>query len=158
MSVGACHQLARTGASSRVDPIMTSSGRGPCSRSAGSLSRLTLCLRPCRSPAVFVIFRSPFRAVEDLYHSALEVRDRGSSFVIEMGPAWDNDAAERGVVLEGPVGARWLGRYRPFRYEVRCWRGGRIPDVAEAVGGPQRLSNDKSQVAHLLEIVLSVPP
>lgn len=105
-----------------------------------------------------VTARLEHRAVEDLYHSALEVRDRGSSFVIEMGPAWNNDAAERGVVLEGPVGARWLGRYRPFRYEVRCWRGGRIPDVAEAVGGPQRLSNDKSQVAHLLEIVLSVPP
>jgi hypothetical protein len=79
MSVGGCHQLARTGASSRVDPIMTSSGRGPCSRSAGSLSRLTLCLRPCRSPAVFVIFRSPSSSTASARGSAAflkPLRDR----------------------------------------------------------------------------------
>ena len=103
------------------------------------------------------IARREHRAVEDLYHSALEVRDQGRTFVIEIAPAWSIDAADRGVVCEGPVGTKWLGRSRLFRYEVRCWRDGRIPDLAEAVASPQRLSSDKLQVAHLLHIVPSVP-
>jgi len=97
------------------------------------------------------------RAVEDLYHSALEVRERGRRFVIEMAPVWNIDAADRGVVCEGPVGTRWMGRYRLFRYEVRCWRDGRIPEVAEAVGSPRRVSHDQRQAALLLDIVASVP-
>src|ERR1700716_1825818 len=101
--------------------------------------------------------RREHRPAEHLYHSALEVRDRGRRFVIEMAPVWNIDAADRGAVCEGPVGTRWLGRYRLFRYEVRCWRDGRIPDLAEAVGSPQRLSKDKPQAKHLLDIVPSVP-
>ena len=101
--------------------------------------------------------RREHRPAEDLYHSALEVRDRGRRFVIEMAPVWNTDAADRGAVCEGPVGTRWLGRYRLFRYEVRCWRDGRIPDLAEAVASPRRLSNDKPQAKHLLDIVPSVP-
>jgi hypothetical protein len=101
--------------------------------------------------------RREHRAAQDLYHCALEVRQQGSRFVIEMAPVWNIDAADRGVVCEGPVGTRWLGRSRLFRYEVRLWRDGRIPDVAEAVASPQRVSNDKPQVALLLEILPSVP-
>jgi hypothetical protein len=97
------------------------------------------------------------RPAQDLYHSALEVHGRGQRFVIEMAPVWSIDDADRGVVCVGPVGMRWLGRSRLFRYEVRCWREGHIPDVAEAVGGPQRLSNDSAQVATLLDVVGSVP-
>jgi hypothetical protein len=74
-----------------------------------------------------------------------------------MAPVWNLDAVQRGVVCEGPVGTRLLGRSRLFRYEVRCWRDGRIPDVAEAVDSPQRLSNDQDQVARLLEVLPSVP-
>jgi hypothetical protein len=103
------------------------------------------------------IARREHRAVEDLYHCALEVRERGDRFVIEMGPVWNVDAADRGVVCEGPVGTRWLSRFGLFRYEVRLWRDGCIPDVAEAVDSPQRLSNDESRVAHLLEILPTVP-
>ena len=98
------------------------------------------------------------RVGEDLYHAALEVRDGGSRFVIEMGPVWNNDVADRGVVCEGPVGSKWLGRSRLFRYEVRLWREGSIPDVAEAVESPQRLSNERSQVLRLINIIPSVPP
>lgn len=98
------------------------------------------------------------RVAEDLYHAALEVREQGRRYVIEMGPVWNIDAADRGVVCAGPVGTRWLGRCRLFRYEVRCWRDGRIPDLAEAVAGPRRLGNDRHQVALLLEILPSVPP
>ena len=77
-----------------------------------------------------------------LYHSALEVHLAGDRFVIEMGPVWNTPDPQRGVVGEGPVGLRSLGRSRLFRYEVRCWRDGRIPDVDEAVDSPQPLSHD----------------
>jgi hypothetical protein len=65
--------------------------------------------------------RREHRPVEDLYHSALEVIGQDRRFVIEMAPVWNVDAVDRGVVREGPVGTRWLGRSRLFRYEVRCW-------------------------------------
>ncbi|MDQ1730658.1 MAG: hypothetical protein QOK10_817 [Pseudonocardiales bacterium] len=104
-----------------------------------------------------VTARRDHRATEDLYHSALEVRERDRRFVIEMAPVWDDGATDRGVVSEGPVGARWLGRSRLFRYEIRRWRDGRIADVAEAVASPQRMSDNTQQAADLLEVVTSVP-
>src|SRR4051794_6348111 len=79
-----------------------------------------------------------------LYHAALEVVLGGDRYAIEMAPVWNEPTPDRGAVCEGPVGARWLGRSRWFRYEVRRWRGGRIPDVAEAVGVPRRVSDDDS--------------
>ena len=80
------------------------------------------------------------RPARDLYHSALEVRLDGNRYVIEMAPVWQQAGTDHGAVRIGPVGARWLGRFRSFRYEVRCWRDGEIPDVAEAVASPQRVS------------------
>jgi hypothetical protein len=82
------------------------------------------------------------RAALDLYHSALEVRVPEGRFVIEMTPVRRGAGAARGVVAEGAVGARWAGRLRLFRYEVRRWRDGSIPDVAEAVDSPRRLGDD----------------
>ena len=75
----------------------------------------------------------------DLYHAALQLQLDGQTYVIEQAPVPDLSGGERGVVAEGPVGARWAGRLRIFRYEIRVWRGGRIPDVAEAVDSPRRL-------------------
>jgi hypothetical protein len=49
------------------------------------------------------------------------------------------------------------GRFRLFRYEIRCWRDGVIPDVAEAVESPQRLSADPDHARQLLELVRQVP-
>jgi hypothetical protein len=92
----------------------------------------------------------------DLYHSALEVRAPEGRYVIEQAPAW-SDKAERGVVAEGAVGIRAAGRFRLLRYEVRCWRGGIIPDVAEAVESPHRLSGDPACARRLLELVPQVP-
>ena len=77
--------------------------------------------------------------------------------MIEQAPIRDANGAERGVVAEGPVGARWAGRWRIFRYEVRLWRGGVIPDVAEAVGGAKRLSDDRREAQRILDLVPSVP-
>jgi|SRR5688572_9962743 len=93
----------------------------------------------------------------DLYHSALEVRVPEARFVIEMAPVWSGDRTERGVVAEGAVGAQTVGRFRLFRYEVRRWRDGVIPDIDEAVDSPRCLSNDLDYARHLLELVPEVP-
>jgi hypothetical protein len=75
----------------------------------------------------------------DLYHSALELTVPDGRYVIEMTPVRAADGAERDVAASGPVGARWAGRFRIFRYEIRRWRNGFIPDVAHAVDGPRRV-------------------
>ena len=93
----------------------------------------------------------------DLYHSALEVQVPGGRFVLEQAPIRPSDGAERGVVAEGAVGSRAAGRFRLFRYEIRRWRDGVIPDVAEAVDSPQRLSDDLHCARRLLELVPQVP-
>jgi len=93
----------------------------------------------------------------DLYHTGLLLRLDDTSYAVEMGPVWNVSDANRGVVCEGPVGFRWLGRFRAFRYEVRCWPGGHIPDVAEAVDSPVRLTEDPARVAALLAVLKHVP-
>jgi len=96
------------------------------------------------------------RPRRDLFHSALEVQVDGVRAAIEMAPVWTK-RGERGVVSEGPVGVRFLGRSRLFRYEVRCWRGGSIPDVAAAVGGPVRVSDDPDVARRILDLVPQFP-
>jgi hypothetical protein len=93
----------------------------------------------------------------DLYHSALEIRVPEGRFVIETTPVPPGDGVERGVVAEGAVGTRAAGRLRLFRYEVRRWRGGVIPDIAEAVESPRHLSEDPARARRLLELVPQVP-
>ncbi len=93
----------------------------------------------------------------DLYHSALEVHVPEGLFVIEQAPAGGGDGAERGVVAEGPVGSRWAGRLRVFRYEVRRWRGGVIADIGEAVESPRRLTDDPEAARRVMDLAASVP-
>jgi hypothetical protein len=104
-----------------------------------------------------VAARHEHRAARDLYHSALEVHLGGDRYVIEMAPAWSSKIADRGVVQQGPVGAAWLGHSVLFRYEVRRWRNGVIPDVSEAVASPQLVSHDLVRVRRLLALVPLVP-
>jgi hypothetical protein len=92
----------------------------------------------------------------DLYHSALEVASGGVTTAIEMAPVWTGNGTHGGIV-EGAVGARWLGRSRLFRYEVRCWQGGSIPDLAAAVGGPVRVSDDPDFARRVVESVPRFP-
>jgi hypothetical protein len=92
----------------------------------------------------------------DLFHSALQVCLPEGRYVIEQAPAW-RDGAERGVVAEGSVGVRAAGRLRLLRYEVRRWRDGVIPDLAEAVESPRRLSDDPDCARRLLELVPEAP-
>ena len=93
----------------------------------------------------------------DLYHSALEVHVPEGRFTIESAPVPNANAHERGVVAEGPVGSRWAGHMRIFRYEIRCWRGGVIPDLGEAVESPQRLTEDEDTARRLLHFAPQVP-
>jgi len=102
--------------------------------------------------------RAQRRRPLDLYHTAIELQVAGERFIIENAwPSPDADVAARGVVVEGPVGSRRLASLRLFRYEVRRWRDGVIPDAGEAVASPQRLSNDPDRARHLLDLVASVP-
>ena len=78
-------------------------------------------------------------------------------FVIESAPIRPSDGPDRGVVGEGPVGSRLAGWLRIFRYELRVWRDGVIPDVAEAVESPRRLSDDPERAHRLLSLSPSVP-
>jgi hypothetical protein len=93
----------------------------------------------------------------DLYHSALQVEITGATYVIEQAPVHDWSGKDRGVVAEGAVGSRWAGRFRIFRYEIRLWRDGSIPDVAEAVNSPQRLTTDQDRARRVLDVVAQVP-
>jgi hypothetical protein len=105
-----------------------------------------------------LVARRERRLPLDLYHSALEVRVPAGRFVIETAAViTDGEGASRGVVAEGAVGSRRLARFRLFRYELRRWRGGAIPDVDEAVDSPRRVSHDVAQARRVLELVDSVP-
>jgi hypothetical protein len=98
--------------------------------------------------------RSPL----DLYHTALEVTVPEGRFVIENAwPIGNSDLAARGVTSEGPVWDHRLGRFRVFRYEVRCWPNGTIADIAEAVASPQRVSADEAIARRVLELATEVP-
>jgi hypothetical protein len=93
----------------------------------------------------------------DLYHSALAARVPEGRYVIEMTPVVGGGDGDHGVVVGGAVGSPLLGWTDLFRYEVRCWRGGEIPDVAEAVESPRVLTDDASFARRVLDLAPLVP-
>ena len=93
----------------------------------------------------------------DLYHSALVVVVPEGRFVIEQTPVPDAYGDRRGVVAEGAVGTRLVGRFRHLRYEVRRWRDGVIPDLAAAVSSPVRVSDDLTRASAILDLAPSIP-
>ncbi|PTU58049.1 hypothetical protein SAMN04487781_1830 [Cellulosimicrobium cellulans] len=98
------------------------------------------------------------RRPRPLFHAALGLRCDGVPYVVEMTPAWGGPPVDRGVVVTGPVGLRPLGRSRWFRYEVRCWPHGAIPDREHAVGPPVVVTSDPAAVGRLLRAVRGAPP
>lgn len=97
------------------------------------------------------------RAPQPLFHSALILASGGVEYVIEMAPAWGRHNPSRGVVATGPVGLALLGRSRLFRYEVRCWPDGILPDRRYAAGKPVDLPLCAGDASSLLQRVPSVP-
>ena len=93
----------------------------------------------------------------DLYHSALVVVVPEGRYVIEQAPVPDAPGGRRGVVFEGAVGTKHAERFRRFRYEVRRWRDGVIPDIAEAVSSPIRVSEDLARASRILDLVPCLP-
>lgn len=103
-----------------------------------------------------LVARRQHRPSQPLFHAALRVRLAGVEYAIEMAPVWDSPVRGRGVVAEGPVGLHVLGRSQLFRYEVRLWRGGSIPDAGSAVA-TVALPTDASRVHRLLELAPDFP-
>jgi hypothetical protein len=87
-----------------------------------------------------------------LYHSALEITLPDDRFVIESAPIPNLRGEERGAVAQGQVGMNWLGRFRLFRYEIRLWRGGSIPDLVYAVLSPVRVATDVVRAQSVLDL------
>ncbi len=117
----------------------------------------TRCVRVNGRIFEAVVARVQHRDRYDLYHSALAVQLGADRYVIEMAPVWSLDGPDHGAVCVGPVGMRGLGRSRLFRYEVRRWRDGAIPDVSEAVDTPLTVDTDPVRAARLLKLVPSFP-
>lgn len=97
------------------------------------------------------------RPRKSLFHSALIVTVGGERFTIEQTPVPRGDPQSRGVVAGGAVGSALVGRVRLLRYEIRCWPGGEIPDIAEAVESPKLLSTDSNLAKRILESIREVP-
>ncbi len=95
----------------------------------------------------------------DLYHSALVATLDDDRYFIEMTPVPTRSraATDRGVVGGGAVGTRWASLLRIFRYEIRCWCNGGIPDLHHAIGGAVELTDDRSLVLAVVDAVPSVP-
>ncbi len=93
----------------------------------------------------------------DLYHAALQVSVPQGHYTIEQAPVPDDHGEARGVVAVGPVGIRAAGRFRVFRYEVRCWHNGTIPDLAAAVDSPVHLTTDAVIASRVLELLPDIP-
>ncbi|MGK2950380.1 MAG: hypothetical protein ACSLFP_17545, partial [Acidimicrobiales bacterium] len=96
------------------------------------------------------------RAPQPLFHAALVATTSAGRTTIEMTPV-PRSAGPRGVVAGGSVGMRWLGRLRIFRYEIRRWPGGVIPDLPFAAGEPVRITSVADEVASVLDLVPHVP-
>lgn len=118
-------------------------GNGTVAHSAGMYERLQA--------------RKEQRPTTTLLHTALEVHIDDARTVVECAwPSPDRFQERRGVVAEGPVFARWLRRFRPFRYEVRCWPEGCIADRDHATD-VRLVAEDLETADRVLKLVASVP-
>ena len=93
----------------------------------------------------------------ELFHAALTLTLPEAPYTVEQAPVPDLHGDRRGVVAEGPVGIRGAGRLRLFRYEVRCWRNGSIPDLSSEGATSQLVSVDPTTARRILEVVASIP-
>jgi hypothetical protein len=109
-----------------------------------------------------IIYEAVQAAIEgrsrcDIYHAVLRICVPSGAHWVEMTPVPDRHGDRRGVVAEGPVGIRPLGRVRLFRYEIRRWRDGVVPDLEYAVGSPIRVTDDPYEGDAVLDALPRVP-
>jgi len=150
-------------------PIEESTPTGPASRHPTSTgSQLELYWIPVGAGARVVrtsgriyercIAMAQRRPAQPLLHSALVADTDQGRYYAEMTPVPRNGTSElRGVVGGGAVGSRTLGRLRVFRYEIRCWLDGVIPDLNWAVDSPVVISTDADEVRRVLALLPLVP-
>ena len=120
-------------------------GGSPVVRASGRLYEVLASWREQREPL-------------SLYHSALRVVVDDVAFVIEVTPAWSRPSPDAcSIAGTGAVGARPFGSSQWFRYEIRRWPGGVIPDQQQAVAGPQHLSSDPDRALLLLALAGQCP-
>jgi hypothetical protein len=93
----------------------------------------------------------------DLYHSALELVLPTGRYTVEMTPIPDRFGERRGVVAEGPVGVTSAGAFRLFRYEVRRWRDGLVPDLSYALESPVVVTANPARTRAVFDLLPSVP-
>ena len=93
----------------------------------------------------------------ELFHSALTIALPGGRYTVEMTPVPDGRGVGRGVVAEGPVGLQLAGHVRWFRYEVRRWPDGVVPDLAYAVSSPVVITRRLAPAEAIFDLLPSVP-
>lgn len=99
------------------------------------------------------------RPARPLFHAALTADTPEGRYYIEMTPVPRRGPGDtRGVVGGGVVGSRLLGWARIFRYEVRRWLDGTIPDIDFAVDSPVVISTTSREVRDVLDLLPQVPP
>lgn len=91
-----------------------------------------------------------------LLHSALKLSPgEGERYTLELTPAFIGGSAP--PVAVGPVGMRAAGRFRLFRYQLRCLPGDDLPDEAWAVESPVALTDDCVMARRIMELAPTVP-
>ncbi|MCC7365788.1 MAG: hypothetical protein IT303_15595 [Dehalococcoidia bacterium] len=91
-----------------------------------------------------------------LYHCALKLRPgEGEQFTLELAPAFIRDGVA--PLASGPVGLRFAGRWRLFRYELKCLPVDRLPDEQWAVDSPIAVSDDPAVARQLIALAPTVP-
>ncbi|MEE3849275.1 hypothetical protein VZC37_02965 [Gordonia sp. LSe1-13] len=100
--------------------------------------------------------RREHRRPSRLVHAALVAEHCGRTYTIEQAPAWGSGSGGRGVTVCGAVGLARLGRFRLFRYEIRCCVDGTIPDLTEAVAQDD-VATDAARTGHLIDLARCVP-
>jgi len=91
-----------------------------------------------------------------LLHSALKLgTGEGETITVELTPEFIGGPAP--PVVTGPVGIGWAGRFRLFRYQLRCLEVEALPDEDWAVAEPILLSREPGAARRILELAPSIP-
>lgn len=119
---------------------------------AGTMSRVRAVSLGCWEAVAAALSRRP-RA--KLVHSALKLRPAdGITRTVEMTPVFQGEAVA--PAMTGPVGFRWAGRSRFFRYQLTVQPIDALPDEAWTVVSA-RLTADGNAAERVLALAPGVP-